>query len=468
MNTNITKYLVAVLMTATATTITAQELNSAYFTQDFKYRHDLNPAFGNDQGYVAIPILGNLSLRMQGNFGVGDMLFQNPTTGNYDRTFMHPEVSYDDAMAGFNSGSNRLAAELGLTLLSVGFKGFGGYNTIEVRENTRASIQLPYELFDFAKNTQNKNYQFDDIGVNAMSYAELALGHSRQITRDLRVGAKLKVLLGVARADLAIEGMQANLQGDQWLITSGKAQGEINMKGIVIPDKTDEYKDGTKYTHADLGDIDIDGGGISGFGLGIDLGAEYRIIDGLKVSAAVTDLGYINWSNDILLTQINGTFKFNGFHDLAVKNESAPAGSTFDEQADAYSDQLSDFVNLKNHGDQGSKSSSLAATANVGVEYQLPMYKALSFGLLGQHHFNGDYSWTEGRLSANWAPLNWLNGGVNFAMSTYSTSFGWILNIHPKKFNIFIGMDHIKGKSTKEGVPLSSNASVAVGLNVAF
>ena len=39
----------------------AQGLNSAYFTNDYKYRHDLNPAFGNDQNYVSFPGIGNIN-----------------------------------------------------------------------------------------------------------------------------------------------------------------------------------------------------------------------------------------------------------------------------------------------------------------------------------------------------------------------------------------------------------------------
>ena len=110
----------------------------------------------------------------------------------------------------------------------------------------------------------------------------------------------------------------------------------------------------------------------------------------------------------------------------------------------------------------------LAATVNIGAAYQLPMYKKLSFGLLGQHHFAGEYSWTEARLSANWTPLKWLDGGVNVAVNSFCTSAGWILNIHPAGFNLFVGMDHILGKQTKEGIPLSSNANINLGMNIAF
>lgn len=464
------KYILAVGLLASAGSMTAQELNSAYFTQDYKFRHDLNPAFGNDQNYISIPILGNLNVKEQGNFGIGDILFQNPVTGKYDRTFMHPDVPTSEALKGFVDGKNRINSDVRITLLSAGFKSFGGYNTIEINERTSMGLYLPGDLFRFAKNMTNDNYSFD-FGARAVSFAEIAFGHSRNINDDLRVGAKLKFLLGVGRADLTVKNLQANLTGNTWTLTSGEALAEVNMKGIVFVDDTeDEYNNGTKNVHVDLGETDVDGAGISGFGLGIDLGAEYdlnAVVEGLKVSAALTDLGFISWSNNHVLKQKKSTFTFDGFHDIAVKDEGG-TGTPFDDQSDAYGDQLSDFINLTNEGDQGSKSTMLAATANLGVEYQLPMYQQMSFGLLGQHHFAGEYSWTEARLSANWTPLKWLNGGVNFGVNTFCTSAGWVLNIHPKAVNFFIGMDHILGKQTKEGVPLSSNASINLGLNVAF
>ena len=73
----------------------AQGLNSGYFTEDYKFRHNLNPAFENQQNYVSLPALGNLNVRAQGNFGLGDVLFDNPKYGingdnNNKTTFMNP------------------------------------------------------------------------------------------------------------------------------------------------------------------------------------------------------------------------------------------------------------------------------------------------------------------------------------------------------------------------------------------
>ena len=177
------------------------------------------------------------------------------------------------------------------------------------------------------------------------------------------------------------------------------------------------------------------------------------------------DLGFMNWSNNMKAVNAKNQFVFNGFHDTTVGSGS---GGTLDDKMDSYGDQLSDFANLKDMGDAGSRSTALAATINLGAEYTLPMYKKLSFGALNSTRLNGSYTWTERRVSANWKPLSWLDGGVNFAVKSFSTSMGWVLNIHPSGYNLFIGMDHLLGKTSKEFIPLSSNASIAIGMNVAW
>ncbi len=456
----------------------AQTLNSAYFTEDFKYRHMLNPAFGNEQNYIAVPALGNMSMQLRGNIGLKDLLFQDPTTGKYSRTFMHPDVSTGAALSGIND-VNRLQTNIDLTLLSAGFHAFGGYNTIEVNEKTMLGVMLPYELFEFAKNIGNKSYTFDNFGARAMSYAEVALGHSRQLSSSLRMGAKLKVLIGAGRADVNISGMKANLVGNEWRITTSGAVADVNVKGIQFKNTTDDYKQASRgsYEHIDLGETDVDGAGTSGFGLGLDLGAEYNFQNSsaealrtLRLSAALTDLGFISWSEGVQLVQKKQEFVFHGFHEVPVKKEDAqgnPMPNQMEDQTDSYADQLSDFIALQ-EGGHGGRTTSLAATLNVAAQYALPVYQPLSFGVLMQHRFFGDYSWTEGRLSANWAPLKWLDGGVSVAVGSFATSMGWVLNVHPAGVNFFVGMDHILGSLSKEGIPLNSNASICIGMNVAW
>lgn len=50
------KHLLAASLLMTGGTAMAQTLNSAYFTDDYKFRHDMNPAFENKQNYITICI----------------------------------------------------------------------------------------------------------------------------------------------------------------------------------------------------------------------------------------------------------------------------------------------------------------------------------------------------------------------------------------------------------------------------
>ena len=463
------KNLFTAALMAVGCSAAAQTINSAYFTEDYKFRHMLNPAFGNEQNYVSIPALGNISVNTHGNFGYRDVIMSNPMYPSLSdkkmTTFLNPYISAEDALSGFSTGNNRITGDVSLTILSAGFKAFGGYNTIEINSRTTTGVSLPYELFEFAKNTGNHSYDIGDINAHAQSFAEIAFGHSRQINDKLRLGAKLKVLVGLGRADVKMRNMKADLTAeDKWTIT-GEATTDVSMKGFSYVSEEKEYNIEGSGTYERVNDVDLDGVGVGGFGMAIDMGGMYEINEDWTVSASVLDLGFISWTNDMLAENRSKSFVFNGFHDVSVTSD---RGEEIDTKVDRYGDQLADFANLTDMGDKGGRSTGIGATINVGAEYTLPVYRKVSFGALCTSRINGAYSWTEGRLSANYAPLNWLDGGVSFAVNSFTTSMGWVLNLHPKGYNFFIGMDHILGKTSKEMIPLSSNASLTVGMNITW
>lgn len=448
----------------------AQQLNSAYFTNDYKFRHTMNPAYGNEQNYVSMPGFGNVNVSTMGNFGYEDVIFDNPmfpsTSKDRLTTFMNPYISTADALKGFNFGDNKILGDVSITVLSAGFKGFGGYNTIELNARTSFGMSMPYELFEFAKNTGNRTYNIGNISANGQAFAELAFGHSRQINEKLRVGAKVKLLFGAGRGDVNIDNVKADLAADDKWTVSGHAKSEVSVKGFTYKTEEKEYKEEGRGTYQYVNDVDVDGAGLGGFGLAFDLGGVYKINNDFTVSAALLDLGFIKWSNNMVAVNGGEEFVFNGFHDVAVNEDRG--GSTLSMQGDKYSDQLADFANLQDKGDEGGRTTGIGATLNLGCEYTLPVYRKITFGVLSSTRFRGDYSWTEARVSANWTPLKWIDGGVNMAFGSYRNSFGWVLNFHPKGYNFYVGMDHTLGKVSKEFIPLNSNAAVSVGMSVAW
>ena len=466
----INKYMALGLLSICSLHAMAQQLNSAYFTNDYKFRHTMNPAYGNEQNYVSMPGFGNVNVSTMGNFGYEDVIFDNPmfpsTSKDRLTTFMNPYISTADALKGFNSGDNKILGDVSITVLSAGFKGFGGYNTIELNARTSFGMSLPYELFEFAKNTGNRTYNIGNISANGQAFAELAFGHSRQINEKLRVGAKVKLLFGAGRGDVNIDNVKADLAADDKWTVSGHAKSEVSVKGFTYKTEEKEYKEEGRGTYQYVNDVDVDGAGLGGFGLAFDLGGVYKINNDFTVSAALLDLGFIKWSNNMVAVNGGEEFVFNGFHDVAVNEDHG--GSTMSMQGDKYSDQLADFANLQDKGDEGGRTTGIGATLNLGCEYTLPVYRKITFGVLSSTRFRGDYSWTEARVSANWTPLKWIDGGVNMAFGSYRNSFGWVLNFHPKGYNFYVGMDHTLGKVSKEFIPLNSNAAVSVGMSVAW
>lgn len=458
-------------MLAVAVQAGAQTLNSAYFTDGYMYRHTMNPAYGNEQNYVAIPAIGNIIISLKGNFGYQDVVFDNPMYGISSTkrltTFMNPYISNSDALDGFSSGNNRIVGDVGVTILSAGFKAFGGYNTVELNSRTMFGISLPYELLEFAKNTGNSSYDIGDISAKALSFVELGFGHSRQINDRLRVGAKFKLLFGLGRADLKMTDVKADLTStEQWTLT-GQAEANVSLKGFEYKtsEETYEAEENVGRTYEQVDDFDMDGFGLGGFGISFDFGGEYKINDDWTVSASLLDVGFIRWNSNYVARSSGEPFVFDGFRDVSVTSD---RGEAFDDKADSYGDQFSDFAHLEDQGDEGGRTTGIGATLNLAVKYNLPVYRPVSFGFLSSTRISGPYSWSEGRFSANYEPLKWLDGGINVSFNSFTTSFGWLVNFHPKGFNFFIGMDHLLGKQSKEGIPLSSNASLSLGMNITW
>lgn len=450
-----TKYILAALMLS-ATGAYAQYTNSGYFTEGYTYRHQLNPAFGNEKNYISIPAIGNMNMGIVGNMNLQDFIYNidGKTT-----TFLHPDVSASEFMGNIED-ENELNFDTRIQILSVGFKGFGGYNTIGVSMRGSLYGMMPKALFQFAKEgITNKTYDISDFGLHTNAYAELALGHSRQINDKLRVGANLKFLFGLANIDAEFNKAKLRLGEDHWDATVN-AEIQASVKGLEYETETSDFS-GKPYVNG----MDVDGFGLNGFGMAVDLGAEYKLNDTWRFSAALLDFGFISWSNNMVATT-NGDK--NVTTDKYKFDFDENADPDFEDQIDNLGDELISLYELDDEGDKGGRTKMLGATINLGAEYTLPAYNKLKFGLMNTTRFQGTNTWTEFRLSANVAPVKIFSAGANIAAGTYGMGFGWILSFHPKGFNLFAAMDHTLGKVSKEFVPLTSKGTFNLGVNIPF
>lgn len=442
----------------------AAQSRSGYFVDNYIYNYQLNPAFQPDaKFFVGLPGIGGLNVGINGTLGVSDVLYPVTMNGRTrTTTFMNPMISTEEALSHIKE-KNRFGINTKINLLSFGFRGFGGFNTVSISAVANANVHFPKAFFRLAKEgITNTTYDIHNIGARAEGYAEIALGHSRNITKDLRVGATLKILAGAGNAELHLDRAELTLGKDSWeVLTQGTLQA--NLQGISYEHK---YNDVTKREYVSGVEFDSDKLGLGGIGVAVDLGAEYTFMDNIKFSAAILDLGFINWKNNVMARTVgpNGKSSNTVNTNLFTFNIDDNASNSFSNELDRMKDDLSYLYQLEDQGDLGSTTKMLGATINVGAEYMMPFYRKLSFGALSSTRIQGAYTWTEFRVSANFNPFSAIALNLNAVTGTYGTGFGWMLNF--KSF--FIGMDQVAFKYSKQWIPLSSTAKLNMGINIVF
>lgn len=459
----IIKFALSAAVVASALPIAAQNTYSGYFLDNYDYAFQMNPAFGNEKNFVSFPALGNLNIGVRGSLHVKDVLY------NVDgRTvlFTNPKVSTEEAMSHFGN-SNKINANEKIDILSGGFKAWGGYNTVSISAVANVGVSVPKTFFELAKEgVTNKTYNISDVAADANAYAQIAFNHSRDIKQvpGLRVGAAMKFLIGVGALQAKLKEADLTLGTDNWTARTN-ADIYASVGGL-------KYKMST-YTPEGNGDLtpreyvsgaEIDNFKINGFGMAFDLGAQYEWRD-FKFSAAALDLGFISWGKT-QWASTDGTRTFET--DAYTFNVDGNADNSFKNEFKTLKDNATRLYQLKDMGEKNSFTRGLATTLNFGVDYTLPYYRKLHFSLLNSTRIYGPFTSTHFRLGANVAPAKIFSANVNLGVGTYGADFGWLLNLHVTGFNMFLGMDHTLGKLAKQGVPLSSNASLNFGIDFPF
>lgn len=453
----------------------AQELQTSYFLNSSVNRHEMNPAM-LDHSYVSMPLFfGNVNVGTMGNVGLKKFVYQmdpswqgyNLNGGNNLTTFMHPNVDANEFLGGLKD-KNRISANIKYQIFGFAFNAFHGMNVIELNMRSNTNIALPKTLFEFAKTAGAKeDYNISNLGIRTENFAELALGHSHKINDKITVGGKMKFLFGLAYADVTAKNVDLHLSEDVWTIKGDvRAKASLMDTEIELSDKTEPVQNvpaGQTPRHRVHG-IDDFKAGLSGFGLAFDLGATYQVYEDLKVSAAVTDLGFINWKNTHQASS-TGSWEFDGFDEDIYAGSNRTETNEIGDQFEALGDDLGDIFAVYYDGKK-SESRALAANINVGAEYTLPYYRNLTFGFFYNSRIAGCHSYHSGTFSANVAPAKWFDASLSLGFTSTGVTGGLVGSLHAKHFNIFVGTDRFFGKLSKQGIPLNrANSNISLGIS---
>ena len=425
--------LATAVISMSAMTVSAQSLNSLYFLDGNTQRHLMNPALTCESGWVSLPFFGGFGVSINSNLGLE--AFLRPYNNNEMITFLHPSISTQDALSKFQD-MNTIEVSTDINILSVGFKAWGGVNSLGVSVKSHTGLYLPKDIFTFLKAGQESDvteYNIDNLSARSQNYAEIALGHSRNINKKLRVGAKLKVLLGAGYVNADVEHMRIYMSDSKWMIEQKSTL--TASKGINMTTKNDGEIDDFDYEF-----------NMGGYGFGLDLGAEYKVMDNLNVSLAVTDIGFINWSDATVHQNLNDSFEYTGFDNFADEDS-----QKFEDAAKDLGDRLEELVRYKKDTSKTSHTSSLYTTFRAGAEYGVVNNK-ITFGFLGTARVGTPKAYTEGMVSVNFKPFKYFKAAVNGSVSSTHNSLGGAICLG----NFYIGGDYILAKYSKQVIPVDA------------
>ena len=441
------------ILFAAAIGLSAQNFRTGYFLDGYMYKYQLNPAFQGERGFLALPVIGGTSAGIESQI-LGTTLMYPSADGTSAITwFTDSEVSMDEFMSKIDK-FNPANETIDINLLAIGFRAKNTYHTLDFSVRGQANEYIPSDAFrlakDLAAGTEKNNiYDLSNWSANVNTFLQAAYGFSVKIKDIASIGFRAKVLLGAESVYSDLSNLHLDMGEDTYTINAtGKIVASPYFNDMIV---NNAVSSPTEIIEPIMSTPSI--------GAALDFGFSVDFLKHFTFSGSVLDLGFISWKGSTLYdfnssnweppyTKIEGE---DGGLNSSIGQITAAAGEVAKSQ-DKYFQKLG-FTTL------------------LGLEFRVPFYTRISFGVLGTHRFEGVHSWTEGRFSLNYAPFRWFSVSGNYAMSTFGESYGAAVNLHPKGFNLFLGVDSFKPalNMTPEKITSSElNTNVKLGITFPF
>lgn len=416
--------------------VSAQEMKSAYFLDDYVYKYELNPAMHdakNTKVFVGF-VLNNIGINAQTTVGVNNFLF--PVDGQL-LLFTNEKVSKEKFLAGFPDAGAKLNLDFNLSLLSFGFKvGKNAFLSFDTRLRSATNAGISKDFFAQIKGIQissskGTKYEFESVNVANQEILEQAIGASFEVAKNLRVGFTLKGLFGLTAASVKAQDVRVDFVEDDVAVASAKTEMYLASKLLAFPKTADGYD----FEHPGFGKV-----GISGYGGAVDLGISWESDFGLDLSAAVLDLGAMMWNKNL-----HGQ---NVIKDQIMKGKNV---TDYVNQVFAVQD-----APMRNVG-------MLTTTVNACARYHMPFYKGLSVGLQGTYAIQTNRY--DVRAGLTISPARWFSFTANYGWTDFGGTFGAAMNLRPGPFTFFVGAETCFYKFTPQGLPIGSlNTTAKLGV----
>jgi hypothetical protein len=407
----------------------------------------LNPGFvPQNKFHISVPLgFTSLSLNNSG-FTLNDLLVKRSTDDSLE---IRPDLAISK-MKPINFLSMDLASEL----FGLGFKVRSNFFSVSAILKTQFNLIYSKDLFRLI-NEGNGSSTFlgntadlSGLKVNMNAYLEYGLGYNRSINEKLTIGGRLKVLSGIANIHTSRSEMKLWTNPVTYDINLSGGYGINSSNTFYFSDSINQENRTSALIQSPFS--------FKNLGLGIDLGATYKLTEKIELNASIVDLGYITWKNNIQnysSKEIDYTFK--GVDINAVLFDSVNV-------AKGLQDTLQNI--FKNQSNNSTYRTSLYTRFYVSGRYQLN--KMVSANVIVCNQLLESHNRMSLAIGTNIKLKNWLAMNVNYAAfggSYGNIGLGFVMKGGP--LQVYFASDNILNAFN---MSKSKNMHYAFGINIAL
>lgn len=440
----------SILFLLSLNTVMAQTGLMGYGSKAVVPSMSANPAMTTDARFVfALPLVSSFQMEATTSFKLADAMVVN-TAG---KTLF--DVS---RFAAASKDRNYATLNLGLDIFSLGFR-YKSKNFISfgMQHFSTFSGSCSDDLLKLVAdgNAGKPLVSLDNESLYINQFNAFYAGLSRSFLDDrLSIGIRLKMIQGIGNVQTdktaLIIKTDANSNPAYALNVAGSLQAEVG--GIYgMASDTTFTKDFAANAKSNLFGF--------GKGVGIDIGAQFKVSDKMSISASAVNLGSIIWKQDFarfINVTGTGTFNFSGIK----RNLSAEGQPTIAHDVDSVKANLEKAFTLKTSKVEYSRA--LPAIFAVAASYNIND-KNQVIALLRTQSFNTQRKNLIG-LKYQYTPLRSLQlmGGVSLVTDA-PVSFGAGMVWSPGPFQLHLLADNITALTALDN---NNYIQLQAGLNI--
>ena len=467
---NIKRILVCLgLVLGTGTLLRAQVGNTVFFMQGVPQSNRVNPARHPDCGaYIGFPALSPVRTQLySSSLALDDVIYKHPTEDSLI-WFLHP-LGNKEAFLDQLKPLNYVVADLGTSLISFGFNTGIGFFSVDLTTRAEGSVYFPGDLARLVLEgaDEGETYKMNGLGADVMGFDQIALGWSGAIGNKVQIGVRGKLLFGLVNLTTSHSDLSITTSSDVWRLHSDMAlQASVPFAEVLYDADgfIDEVNIKEDFENMSPWEIFRLGLNTKNFGLGVDLGVDYRPSDRWLLSASILDLGYIHWADEV--HEANYQIDYDYTHLEVNPLDFLEDDNSFDEHMDSLFTEITDTLKGGLEFTPGGVyNSRLNTKVYLGASWDVT--PNINLGLLSKLDFLKETVAPQFTASANFRAGRILHFTLSYSyINQYYKNLGAGISLNAGPLNLYVISDNTLNALFWPQELQSAN--LWVGLNLVF